>query len=261
MQMSEELMTLQVEAGVATITLRRPKQLNALNRAVLTQLSSLLDKVVANNDVRALILCGEGKAFAAGADIKEMQSLSATEAETFARLGQHVFSKLEQLAIPTVALIQGYALGGGLELAMACDIRVAAEGTKFGQPEVSLGVIPGFGGSQRLPRIIGQGRALNLLLTGDLIDAVVALHMGLITQVTNADELLSTGRSLAEKLAGLPPLALARVKQAVYGGAEVDLPTGLGLEASLFGLSFATEDQTEGMAAFVEKRKATFQGK
>lgn len=259
--MSDEIMTLELEAGIATLTLRRPKQLNALNRAVLTKLTELLEEVAANPEVRVLILCGEGKAFAAGADIKEMQSLSATEAEAFARLGQTAFSKLEQLRVPTIALVQGYALGGGMELAMACDIRLAAQGTKFGQPEVTLGVIPGFGGSQRLPRIIGQGRALNLLLTGELISADAALQIGLVTRVTEPDELYTEGRKLAEQLAGLAPMALARVKQAVYSGAEVDLPTGLAMEASLFGLSFATDDQTEGMTAFVEKRKATFQGK
>lgn len=257
----ERMMTLDVESGVATVTLRRPKQLNALNRAVLTELGKVLDDVAGNSEVRALILCGEGKAFAAGADIKEMQVLSPTEAEAFAKLGQSVFGKLESLSIPTIALVHGYALGGGMELTMACDIRIAAEGTRFGQPEVTLGVIPGFGGSQRLPRIVGQGRALHLLLTGDMIDAVEALRIGLVTQVVAAEALHEVGITMAQKLANLPPLALARVKGAVYNGAEVDLPTGLAMEASVFGLSFATEDQSEGMSAFVEKRKASFQGK
>lgn len=259
--MADELMTVEVQAGIATVTLRRPKQLNALNRAVLTELSHVLTDVAANPEVRALILCGEGKAFAAGADIKEMQALSATEAEAFAKLGQTAFTQLESLAIPTIALVQGYALGGGMELTMACDIRIAAQGAKFGQPEVTLGVIPGFGGSQRLPRLIGQGRALHLLLTGEMIDSEEALRIGLVTQVVSAENLIETGRQLAEKLASLAPLALARVKRAVYGGAEVDLPTGLAIEAALFGLSFATEDQSEGMGAFVERRKPSFQGK
>jgi enoyl-CoA hydratase/carnithine racemase len=182
-------------------------------------------------------------------------------AEQFARLGQAVFSKLEKLPQPTIALVHGYALGGGMELAMACDIRIAAEGTKFGQPEVTLGVIPGFGGSQRLPRIVGQGNALKLLLTGGMIDAVEAHRIGLVSEVVPMEELTPRGRAMAEQLCGLAPKALAWVKQAVYEGAELDQDKGLAYEASLFALCFSTNDQKQGMEAFLAKRKPTFEGK
>ncbi len=181
---------LHVDGQIGTITLRREKQLNALNQTVLAQLNQVLDQLEVRSEVRAVLLRGEGRAFAAGADIAEMASLAPVAAEQFARLGQAVFSKLEKLPQPTIALVHGYALGGGMELAMACDIRIAAEGTKFGQPEVTLGVIPGFGGSQRLPRIVGQGNALKLLLTGGMIDATEAHRIGLVSEVVPMRNLL-----------------------------------------------------------------------
>jgi enoyl-CoA hydratase len=260
--MSEaKLVELQIADGVATITLRREKQLNALNRALLEQLSEVLDDLAQQTEVRAVLLRGEGRAFAAGADIAEMADMSPVEAEAFARLGQSVFSKLERLPQPTIALVHGFALGGGMELCMACDIRLAAEGTKFGQPEVTLGVIPGFGGSQRLPRIVGQGNALRLLLTGEWIDAHEAHRIGLVSEVTAPDELLAKGQQLAAKLVSLAPKALTWVKRAVYDGAELDQERGLALEASLFALCFATEDQKRGMTAFLQKSKPVFEGK
>jgi enoyl-CoA hydratase/carnithine racemase len=255
------LVHVEVEDSLAIFTLQRGKQLNALNRALLTELGERIEGIRRNSTVRTVLLRGEGRAFAAGADIAEMQSLRGTEAEEFSRLGQQVFSSLESLPVVTIALIHGYALGGGLELAMACDIRIAAEGTKFGQPEVILGVTPGFGGSQRLPRLIGQGRALHLLLTGEQISAVEALDMGLVTKVVPSDDLLTTGRELANKFLSCGPHALTYVKRAVYEGAEVDLSKGLAMESTLFGLSFSTDDQKEGMAAFVERRKPEFTGK
>jgi enoyl-CoA hydratase/carnithine racemase len=252
---------LHVDGQIGTITLRREKQLNALNQTVLAQLNQVLDELAGQSEVRAVLLRGEGRAFAAGADIAEMASLSPVAAGQFARLGQAVFSKLEKLPQPTIALVHGYALGGGMELAMACDIRIAAEGTKFGQPEVTLGVIPGFGGSQRLPRIVGQGNALKLLLTGGTIDAVEAYRIGLVREVVPIEELAARGRALAEQLSGLAPKALAWVKQAVYEGAELDQDKGLAYEASLFAMCFSTNDQKQGMEAFLAKRKPAFEGK
>jgi enoyl-CoA hydratase/carnithine racemase len=257
----ERLVSLQVEGQIATLTLLREKQLNALNEQLLRDLDAQLDQISADPNIRVIVLQGQGRAFAAGADIAQMQPLSAVEAERFSRLGQAVFTRMEQLPQPVIGLIHGYALGGGLELAMACDIRIAAEGTKFGQPEVTLGVIPGFGGSQRLPRLVGQGVALKLLLTGDLIDAEEARRIGLVTDVVSGEALSTKGQEVAGKLAALAPLALDWVKKAVYEGAEMDQSKGLGFEASLFGLSFSTRDQKEGMQAFLERRQVAFEGK
>ncbi|MBX6352073.1 MAG: enoyl-CoA hydratase/isomerase family protein [Thermoflavifilum sp.] len=257
----EALVRVEIQSGVAEVVLNRPKQLNALNEAVLTTLHEVLHRVAYDNSVRAVILRGEGRAFAAGADIAQMRDFDAVRAEQFARLGQQVFLQLERMPQPTLALVQGYALGGGMELAMACDVRYAAEGAKFGQPEITLGVIPGFGGSQRLPRIVGQGRALELMLSGEMIDAQEAWRMGLVNKVVPAEELLEAGRAWAQRMVGLAPKAHALIKRAVYDGAELDLERGLAHEAVLFGLCFATEDQKEGMDAFLEKRPAKFSGR
>ncbi len=256
-----QVVQLVLQSSIATLSLMRPLQLNAVNQAVLQDLDAHLNAIEQNPAIRAVILRGEGRAFAAGADIAEMQALSAANAQAFSRLGQRVFARLEQLPVPTIALLHGYVLGGGMELALACDVRIAAVGTKLGQPEVTLGVVPGFGGSQRLPRIVGRGRALTLLLTGDFISEDQALNMGLVTQVVPGTELLETGVKFAEKLARLGPQALAWVKRAVYEGSDLDLPSGLAYEASLFGLCFSTDDLREGMSAFLEKRKPDFQGK
>ncbi|KPV42788.1 enoyl-CoA hydratase-related protein [Alicyclobacillus ferrooxydans] len=259
---NRELVDLQVENHIATLTLKREKQLNALSQQLLTDLNDALGEIEQRmeqqDEIRVVLLTGAGRAFAAGADIAQMKDLSAPVAEAFARLGQQVFSRLEQLAAPTIALVHGYALGGGMELAMACDIRIAAEGTKFGQPEVTLGVIPGFGGSQRLPRIVGQGNALHLLLTGDSIDAAEAYRIGLVTQVVPLDELTTAGHKIAARLLELGPTALAGVKRAVYEGAELSLEAGLVYEAARFGMCFAGDEQREGMTAFVERRKPQF---
>lgn len=258
----DKLVDLTVADQIATLTLKRDKQLNALSQELLTDLGAAMDEVAVrirnDGDVRVLLLQGAGRAFAAGADIAQMKDLNAPLAESFSRLGQRVFTSLERLPIPTIALVHGYALGGGMELALACDIRIAAEGTKFGQPEVTLGVVPGFGGSQRLPRIVGQGNALHLLLTGDSIDASEAHRIGLVTQVVPAQELSAAGLQVANRLLQLGPQALAGVKRAVYEGAELTLEAGLAFEAARFGMCFATEEQKEGMTAFVERRKPSF---
>lgn len=257
---NDSLVTMTLEEDVAILTLNRPAERNALNRAMLSELGASLAMLSGNKNLRAIILRGEGKAFAAGADITEMQAMTPTEATQLARLAQRIFTALENLPQPTIALVHGYALGGGLELAMACDIRIAANGASFGHPEVKLGIIPGFGGSQRLPRIVGQGRALQMLLTGDSIDALTALDYGLVTEVVPEDELLNAGRAIADTLKKRGSVALSYVKRAVYEGGEIDLAKGQSLESTLFGLCFATEDQSEGMRAFVEKRPAAFRG-
>lgn len=243
---------------MAWITLNRPNARNAINRSMLSELGACLAMLMGRSDVRVAIVRGEGKAFAAGADIAEMKELSPLEAEAFARLGQRVFTALERLPVPTIALIHGYALGGGLELAMACDIRIAEESAMLGQPEVTLGIVPGFGGSVRLPRLIGQGRALELLLTGDKISADTALSYGLVTHVAQAGRLNETGMQIANRLKALPKTALASVKRSVYDGSELEVGAAQSLEATLFGLAFSTPDQTEGMAAFLEKRAPDF---
>jgi len=259
--MTREFVSLSIEGQLAFITLQRTKQLNALNRKILEEIESVVHEIKHNESIRVVLLQGEGRAFAAGADITEMKSLNAHDAAEFSAYGQQVFLQLERLPVPVIGLIHGFALGGGLELAMACNIRIAAEGTKFGQPEVTLGVLPGFGGSQRLPRIVGQGRALQLLLSGELISSDEAYRIGLVTKVVGAEELRTAGIELANRLAAMGPIALTYVKQAVYDGAEADLAVGLAMESALFGLAFATEDQAEGMTAFLERRSANFKNR
>jgi enoyl-CoA hydratase len=215
-----------------------------------------------DDSVRAIVLTGAGeKAFVAGADIQELERLSATEAETYALEGQHVFDLVEHLGKPVVAAINGFALGGGCELAMACTLRVAADTARFGQPEVKLGVTPGFAGTQRLPRLVGRGRALDLLLTGRMVDAQEALAIGLVTRVVPAAALLDDAKAMARTLAGLAPIAMRAIIEAVNRGTEMAFPEAAFLEASLFGLCFSTSDMREGTRAFLEKRPPVFTGK
>lgn len=250
------------EAGIGLITLNRPMALNALNSELLKELDDLLDEIARDENVKAVIVTGGGdKAFVAGADIGEMQSLSAMDGREFSKFGQQVFDKLENMPQPVIAAVNGFALGGGCELAMACDIRLASEKAKFGQPEVSLGIVPGFGGTQRLPRLVGKGRAKELLFTGDLIDAREAYRIGLVNKVTPPDELISAARDMAEKIVSRAEVAVKLCKAAVNRGLDMELASGVAYEAETFGLCFATSDQKEGMAAFVEKRKPTFIGK
>lgn len=253
-----ELVLFEMEGSIARLTLNREKQLNALNHELLTELDRHLDALAVNRGVRVVFLTGAGRAFAAGADIAQMESLDSSKAQEFAEFGQRVFRKIERLPQPVIALVNGFALGGGMELAMACDVRIASEKAKFGQPEVHLGVIPGFGGSQRLPRIVGQGRALEWLLSGDMMDANEALRIGLANRVVPAEELNEVGLQFADKLLAQGPLAIAAVKRAVYDGAEMDLDKGLAMEAALFGLCFSTSEQKEGMSAFLNRRQPSF---
>ena len=248
--------------GIGLITINRPKALNALNSEVLIELNNLVDTVAQDESVKVVIVTGSGdKAFIAGADISEMQSLSAVAGRKFAKFGQNVFNKLENLPQPVIAAINGFALGGGCELAMACDIRIASDKAKFGQPEVGLGIIPGFGGTQRLPRLIGKGLAKELLYTSEMIDAREAYRLGLVNKVTAPDELMSTSRALAKKIMSRAEVAVKLCKAAVNAGMDMDLDSGVAYEAEAFGLCFATLDQKEGMTAFVEKRESSFSGK
>ena len=247
--------------GIAVITMNRPKALNALNQETLDELNQVADMLAKDSSVQVVILTGSGdKAFVAGADIAQMQSMSAMEGRNFGKLGQAVFNKLENLPQPVIAAVNGFALGGGCELAMACDIRIASEKAKFGQPEVTLGITPGFAGTQRLPRLVGKGRAKQLLYTGDVIDAQEAYRIGLVNVVAPAEELMTTAKAVAQKIQSRAAVAVQLCKAAVNEGLDTDLETGTAYEAEVFGLCFATADQKEGMAAFVEKRKAQFTG-
>jgi len=246
---------------VAVVTIDRRAVLNALDRATLDELRRAMLELRGDGAVRAVIVTGAGeKAFVAGADIQELQQLSATEAERYGLEGQHVFELIEHLGKPVIAAVNGFALGGGCELAMACTLRVAAETARFGQPEVKLGVTPGFGGTQRMPRLIGRGRALDLLLTGRMVDAREALAIGLVNRVVPAGSLIDEARALATTLAGFAPLAMRAIIEAVHRGGEMAFPEAVFLEASLFGLCFSTNDMREGTRAFLEKRPASFTG-
>lgn len=260
--MSFENILLEKDGAVAVVTINRPKALNALNAATLEELDRAFAELAEDKAVSAVIITGAGdKAFVAGADISFMKDLSPLEARNFALLGQAVFNRIENLPQPVIAAVNGFALGGGCELACACDIRLASENAKFGQPEVNLGVPPGFAGTQRLPRLVGKGLAKELLFAGDMIGAQEAYRIGLVNKVFPAGELMEAARAMAAKIAGKGRIAVQLTKSAVNQGMEMDLARGMAYEAEIFGLSFATEDQKEGMSAFLEKRKAEFKGK
>lgn len=246
-------------SGIATLTINRPEALNALNGEVLDALATAAKDL--QGKAKAIIVTGAGKAFVAGADIGQMQALGQKEAQAFARRGQAVCQGIADFPGPVIAAVNGYALGGGLELAMACDILVASEKAVVGQPEVKLGVVPGFGGSQRLPRRTGPGIAKWLLMTGDSVKADEALRLGIVDKVVPHDALLAECRRIAEACLANGPLAIASAKKLVDRGLDVALPQALELEAKAFGESFVTTDQKEGMKAFLEKRKAGFTGR
>jgi enoyl-CoA hydratase len=246
----------------AVVTLNRPKVMNALNRAMFADLDEVFTALAGDSAVRAILLSGAGeKAFAAGADIGELATLSAAEGQQIALQGQGVFRKIETCGKPVIAAIQGFALGGGCELAMACTIRIASEHARLGQPEVKLGLVPGYGGTQRLPRLVGKGAALKLLLTGDMVDAEEAFRIGLVDEVVPAEALMPRAETLARAIAQQAPLAVTACLRAVEGGFDLPIEAGLELEASLFGLACATEDKAEGTRAFLEKRAPAWQGR
>jgi len=261
--MTFENILVERQDNYALIILNRPRALNALNQALMAELDAAIDELAADESVRAIVLTGAGeKAFAAGADISEFNSIpSASVAAEFSLRGQAILIKIERLPKPVIAAINGFALGGGCELIMACDIRLAADSARLGQPEINLGIIPGYGGTQRLTRLVGKGAAKLLCLSGDHITAQEALRIGLVDKVVPAADLLDEAKALAVKLAGKAPVAAAAIKQAINVGSEGALADGLAFEAAQFGLVFDTQDRVEGVNAFLKKRKATWQGK
>jgi enoyl-CoA hydratase len=251
----------EVRDGVAFVTVNRPKALNALNDATHDDLLTAFEAIRDDAGIDAAVLTGEGdKAFVAGADITELADMTPMQAKAASAKGQNVFSTIERCGKPVVAALNGFALGGGLELALACHVRLASEHAKLGLPEVTLGLIPGYGGTQRLARLIGVGRALTMTLTGDMIDAATAERYGLVHQVLPADELLAAAEKLARRIASRGPVAIRLVTEAIVDGAGMGLDDGLRLEQDLFGLAFSTEDMREGTQAFLEKRRAEFKG-
>ncbi len=258
---SYQFLLLEIEEGIATLTINRPQALNAMTRELLEELGTAFSRLQDDPTVRVILLTGSGeKAFVAGADIAAMAGLSPLEARELALLGQRTLAAIEACPLPVIAVVNGFALGGGCELAMACDMRLAADTARLGQPEINLGIIPGFAGSQRLPRLVGKGRALELLLSGEMIGAAEAWRIGLVNRVLPAAELMVEARRLAALLAGKGRTALRLCKAAVQGGLEMDLNRGSAYEAELFGLCFADPDQREGMQAFLEKRPPRFHG-
>ncbi len=240
----------------AVATINRPKALNALNSQVLEDLNELVDLVTADEEIRALVLTGAGeKAFVAGADIGEMSTLTKAEGEAFGKKGNDVFRKLETMPVPTIAAINGFALGGGCELSMSCDIRICADTAVFGQPEVGLGITPGFGGTQRLARLVSPGMAKQLIYTARNIKADEALRIGLVNAVYPAEELMAAAEKMADTIAKNAPIAVRACKKAINEGLDVDMDQALVIEEKLFGSCFETCDQAEGMGAFLEKRK------
>jgi len=250
-----------IENGILVITINRPDKLNALNKDVFTDLDSALNEIENNPEIRSVIITGAGpKAFVAGADISEFGGLNKNEAMALAKRGQDIFARIENCSKPIVAAVNGFALGGGCELSMACHFRIASDNAKFGQPEVNLGLIPGYGGTQRLVQLIGKGRALELLMSGNMIDANTALQYGLVNYVVKQEELLAKARSILESINSKAPLSVAaciKAANAVYD----ETINGFDLEIKEFGNCFDTEDMKEGTSAFLEKRKASFKGK
>lgn len=256
--MNFENITFEKQGNIGIVTINRPKAMNALNSTVLTELDQAIEAIKKDKDIYVLLLTGAGKAFVAGADISEMSDKNPGEAKSFAKLGMDLFRKIEQLSIPTIALVNGFALGGGCELAMSFDIRIASEKAKFGQPEVGLGITPGFGGTQRLPRLVGLAKAKELIFTADMVGATEALSIGLVNKVTSVEELLNEGMAMAQKIASKGQVAVRYSKEAINTGTQTNIDTAMDIEANLFGLCFASPDQKEGMKAFIEKRKPNF---
>jgi enoyl-CoA hydratase len=260
--MAYEHITVEVAEGVATVVVNRPKALNALNAATIGELDEALVALTAAPEVRVVILTGAGeKAFVAGADISEMTALDGAGGQSLAERGQRVFHRLETMGKPSIAAINGFALGGGCELALACSIRIAADTARLGLPEVTLGLIPGYGGTQRLPRLVGRGHALELILTGGMVDAARAAEIGLVNRVVPQAELLTTCQKLASKMVAAAPLAVRAGLAAVSEGEGRPLDEALAMEARAFGSLFGTADAHEGVAAFLEKRPPRFEGR
>jgi enoyl-CoA hydratase len=253
---------LSIEEGIATITMNRPKSLNALNTDTLRELKTAMLKADSDDAVKVIIVTGAGeKAFVAGADIAQMRDLDTLQGRRMTMLGQEVFSVIENLDKPVIAAVNGFALGGGCELAMACDVRIVSETAKFGQPEVNLGIIPGFAGTQRLARLIGKGRAKYYIMTSNMMNAAKAYELGLADVVVKPEELMSACRETARLIMSKAPVAVMMAKKAVNHGLDMDLASGVAYEAEAYTTCFATRDRIEGMSAFLEKRASNFTGK
>lgn len=247
--------------GVCTVKINNPKSLNSLNADVLSDLEHAFDQIKNDEEIAVVILTGEGKAFVAGADIAYMKNLNASEAKKFGEDGSRIFRKIETLDKVVIAAVNGFALGGGCELCMSCDIRIASSKAKFGQPEVGLGITPGFSGTQRLPRIVGTGIAKELIYTGNIIDAQEAFRIGLVNKVAEPEMLMEEANKMAKKIKSNSRVAVKYSKEAINTGIETDIETGIKYESNVFGLCFASEDQKEGMTAFIERRPADFTSK
>ncbi len=259
--MAFQHMLFEVANGIATVTFNRPKALNALNAELLAEFGQALAEIDADEAIRVLVLTGSGdKAFVAGADITELATFNALQGKQFARTGQTVISRIQELSIPAIAAVNGYALGGGMEIALACDFIYAAENAMFGLPEITLGIIPGFGGTQRLPRLIGQNMAKEMIFTGKMIPAQEALRLGIANRVCPPDQLLPEVLKTAGQIASRGKVALRAAKQAVNRGLNVDLASGCHIENDAFALCMASADAREGTTAFLEKRKPVFKG-
>ncbi|MBI5218124.1 MAG: enoyl-CoA hydratase/isomerase family protein [Bacteroidia bacterium] len=252
--MEYEILKLEVQNGIAIVKISRPQALNALNSKFFKEMDSLLESISKRDDIKVMILTGEGKAFVAGADIAEMVDMNPEQGSNFSRIGQNTFSSIEKLGVPVIAAINGFALGGGCELAMACDFRIASNVAKFGQPEVNLGLIPGYAATQRLPRIVGISNALYLLCTADMITADEALRMGLVQKVVEPDQLMPEAIAMAGRIASKGPKAVRKIKYAARQSMHTDFVSGSELESKEFGSLFGNEG-AEGMKAFLEKRK------
>ena len=255
------LVLIEQQGKIAILRINRPEAMNSLDPAMLFAIDAAIDQVSEDPEVGVILITGEGKAFVAGADIAAMSTMGEEEGMALGILGQQVFRKIETLELPTIAVVNGFALGGGCELAMACDMRIASQRAKFGQPEVGLGITPGFSGTQRLPRLVGKGKACELILTGDIIQAEEAERIGLVNKVVPPEELMREAIALAERILKNAPLAVCYSNRAIKDGLDTDLESGIALEAELFASCFNTADQKEGMKAFLEKRKPVFQGK
>ena len=259
--MSYENLRISVAARIAVLTVNRPDKLNALNRATIDELDRAIDELVSSPDVAGIIVTGAGRAFVAGADIAELAALDSAGAHALSVRGQEVFARFEASPKPVIAAVNGFALGGGCELAMACHVRIAADTAKFGQPEVKLGFIPGYGGTQRLPRLVGPGHAAQLLLTGEIIDAAEALRIGLVNRVVPVADLMSATEGLLQQMIANAPVALARILDAIRRAADAPSSATYNLESATFSELADTEDAREGTAAFLEKRAPRFNGR
>ena len=260
--MAYKYLLLEKEDGIGILYINRPEAMKALNTGVLEEIIQAADEISRDDEIQVLIITGAGdKSFVAGADIKEMHGLTAVEGRKFGYIGQAAFRAIEKLEKPVIAAVNGFALGGGCELAMAADIRLASDKAKFGQPEVGLGITPGFGGTQRLPRLVGEGRAMELILTANTINVEEAYRIGLVNHIYPAENLLDEARKMARKIMSNAPLAVKYSKSAINKGLQTDIDTGMAIEADLFGICFSTEDQKAGMGAFLNKEKASFKAR